>query len=51
VADPCRAARDLLPPWSSMVAPLVDTRARAVVRRGVTGWVVDWDGTVRLAPP
>ena len=51
VADPCRAARDLLPLWSSMVAPLVDTRARAVVRRGVSGWVVDWDGTVRLAPP
>jgi hypothetical protein len=51
VADPCRAARDLLPSWPSMVAPLVDTRARAVVRRGVSGWVVDWDGTVRLTLP
>jgi len=51
VTDPCRAARDLLPAWPSMVAPLVDTRGRAVVRRGVSGWVVDWDGTVRLALP
>ncbi len=51
VTDPCRAARDLLPAWPSIVAPLVDTRGRAVVRRGVSGWVVDWDGTVRLALP
>ncbi|HEV8264949.1 MAG TPA: ABC transporter substrate-binding protein [Gemmatimonadales bacterium] len=50
VADPCRAARDLLPPWPSMVAALVDTRSRAVVRRGGSLWVVDWDGTVHVAP-
>jgi Bacterial extracellular solute-binding proteins, family 5 Middle len=49
VADPCRAARDLLPPWPSMIAALVDTRPRAVVRRGGSLWVVDWDGTVRLS--
>jgi hypothetical protein len=52
VADPCRAARDLLPPWPSTVAPLVDTRPRAVIRRGTwLGAVVDADATVRLAPP
>ncbi len=50
VPDPCRAARDLLPPWPVSVAPLVETRARAVVRRGVSRWVVDGDGTVYLAP-
>jgi hypothetical protein len=50
VPDACRAARDLLPPWPVAVAPLVDTRARAVVRRGVSPWVVDWDGTVHFAP-
>ena len=48
--EPCRAARDLLPPWSISVAPLVETRARAVLRRGVSRWEVDWDGTVHLAP-
>lgn len=50
VPDPCRAARDLLPPWPVSVAPLVETRARAVVRRGVSRWVVDGDGTVHLVP-
>ncbi len=51
VADPCRAARDRLPAWPSRVAPLVDTRPRAVIRRGVSlGAVVDADATVRLAP-
>ena len=29
---------------------LVESRARAVLRRGVSRWVVDWDGTVHLAP-
>lgn len=46
----CRAARDLLPPWPVSVAPLVETRARAVVRRGESRWAVDGDGTLRLAP-
>jgi hypothetical protein len=50
VPDPCRAARDLLPPWPVSVAPLVETRARAVVRRGVSRWGIDGDGTVHLAP-
>ena len=50
VPEPCRAARDLLPPWPVSVAPLVESRARAVLRRGVARWVVDWDGTVHLAP-
>lgn len=50
VPDVCRAARDLLPPWPVSVAPLVETRARAVVRRGQSRWTVDGDGTVHLAP-
>jgi hypothetical protein len=50
VPEPCRAARDLLPPWSASVAPLVETRARAVARRGVSRWAMDGDGTVHLAP-
>ena len=50
VPEPCRAARDLLPPWPVSVAPLVETRARVVVRRGVSRWGMDGDGTVHLAP-
>lgn len=49
VADPCRAARDLLPQWSATFTALVDTRATAIVRRGVARWIVDRDGTVHLA--
>ena len=48
--DPCRAARDLLPPWPATITALVDTRATAIVRRGVARWTVDQDGTVHLAP-
>jgi len=50
VPEPCRAARDLLPPWPVSVAGLVETRARVVVRRGVSRWGMDGDGTVHLAP-
>jgi hypothetical protein len=50
VPEPCRAARDLLPPWPVSVARLVETRARVVVRRGVSRWGMDGDGTVHLAP-
>ena len=50
VPDACRAARDLLPPWPAAVAPLVETRARAVVRRGISRWVVDGDGTLHIVP-
>src|SRR6266513_147696 len=48
-ADPCRAARDLLPPWAATLTALVDTRPTAIVRRGVARWTVDQDGTVHLA--
>jgi hypothetical protein len=50
VPEPCRAARDLLPPWPASITPLVETRARAVVRRGVSRWAMDGDGTVHLTP-
>lgn len=50
VPDVCRAARDLLPPWPVTVAPLVETRPRAVVRRGEPRWAMDGDGTVHLVP-
>jgi len=50
VPEACRAARDLLPPWPVTVAPLVETRARAVVRRGAPRWAMDGDGTVHLVP-
>jgi hypothetical protein len=47
--DPCRTAKDLLPSWAATVTALVDTRATAIVRRGVARWTVDQDGTVHLA--
>ena len=50
VADPCRAARDLLPSWAATVTALVDTRATAIARRGSARWAVDQDGTVHLVP-
>lgn len=50
VADPCRVARDLLPGWSATITALVDTRATAIVRRGVARWALDQDGTVHLLP-
>ena len=49
-ADPCRAAKDLLPAWSATITALIDTRPTAIVRRGVARWTVDQDGTVHLAP-
>jgi extracellular solute-binding protein (family 5) len=48
--DPCRAAKDLLPPWTATITALVDTRPTAIVRRGKARWSVDQDGTVHLAP-
>ena len=50
VADPCRIAALRLPGWSATVTALVDTRATAIVRRGVARWGVDQDGTVHLVP-
>lgn len=60
VGDDCAAVQALVDraPWilggagasdlslPAVVLPLVDTRARAVVRRGLTGLSVAWDGTV-----
>jgi hypothetical protein len=39
-----------LPPGAS-IRPLIDTRARAIVRHGSPPLTVDWDGTLRLAAP
>jgi len=50
VPEACRAARDLLPPWPVSVAALVETRARAVVRRGASRWAMAGDGTLHLVP-
>ncbi len=33
---------------SLVLAPLVDTRSRAIVRRGLSGLMASWDGTVFL---
>ena len=49
--DPCRLSSDLLPSWAATVTALVDTRATAIVRKGVARWVVDQDATVHLALP
>jgi hypothetical protein len=46
--SPCREAARLTRGYS--ITPLIDTRARAIVRRGSPPLTVDWDGTVRLAP-
>lgn len=52
---PCRAVADLVAhaPWlsndpSRHITALVETRQRAIVRRGGTAFTVDWDGTLRL---
>ena len=52
VYDVCRAALEL-PPWISAatIAPLLDVRSHAVVRRGLPRMALDWDGTLRLSPP
>ena len=41
---------DLPLPSGASIRPLIDTRARAIVRRGSPALTVDWDGTPRLAP-
>jgi hypothetical protein len=45
---PCHDA-SAWPPGSS-IQPLIDTRARAIVRRGSSPLTVDWDGTLRVLP-
>jgi extracellular solute-binding protein (family 5) len=55
VLVPCRAVADLAAraPWltsdpSRHITALVETRRRAIVRRGGSSFTVDWDGTLRL---
>jgi hypothetical protein len=52
VYDACRAALEL-PPWSlsGTIEPLLDIRSHAVIRRGLPRMTLEWDGTLRLAPP
>jgi extracellular solute-binding protein (family 5) len=45
---PCRDASAW--PSGALIQPLIDTRARAIVRRGSPDLTVDWDGTVRVLP-
>ena len=51
--DPCRELQLLTDraPWldPAAIVPLVDTRLQAIVRRGRSGVVADWDGGLRLA--
>jgi hypothetical protein len=37
-------------PAGARLQPLIDTRARAIVRRGAPPLAVEWDGTVRVVP-
>jgi hypothetical protein len=46
---PCRDSAEW--PADVSITPLIDTRARAILRRGSAALTVDWDGTVRVAPP
>jgi hypothetical protein len=46
---PCRDSAAW--PTGVSIQPLIDTRARAILRRGSAALTVDWDGTVRLADP
>lgn len=51
--DPCRELQLVMEraPWldPSTIVPLVDTRRRAIVRRGRSGIVSDWDGGLLIA--
>ena len=51
--DPCRELREVIEraPWldPATIVPLVDTRMRAIVRRGHAGIVSEWDGGLRIA--
>jgi hypothetical protein len=53
--DPCRGLRALQEsaPWlePAAIVPLVETRLQAIVRRGVTGVTVEWDGGLLIAGP
>jgi hypothetical protein len=53
--DPCRELEALMEtaPWldTNTVLPLVETRLRAVVRRGMAGVRADWDGGLLITAP
>jgi len=49
VEDLCSIGLPFSP--QAAVHPLIDTRARAIVRRGSPQLTLDWDGTLRLAAP
>jgi hypothetical protein len=46
VAAPCHESAAL--PGGGWLEPLIDTRARAIVRRGAPPLSVDWDGSIRV---
>jgi hypothetical protein len=50
--DPCREMQFLVDNmrWidPQTIVPLVDTRLRAIVRRGRSGWIAEWDGGLLL---
>jgi hypothetical protein len=46
VPAPCYRSQAL--PQGAWIQPLIDTRARAIVRRGVAPLTVDWDGTLKV---
>jgi hypothetical protein len=51
--DPCRDIQVLVEtaPWldPQTIAPLVETRLRAIVRRGKSGLSAEWDGGLLIA--
>jgi hypothetical protein len=51
--EPCRALQAMMDaaPWldPETIVPLVDTRLRAIARRGRSGVTVDWDGGLLIA--
>ncbi|MEO7238286.1 MAG: hypothetical protein ABIZ96_06715 [Gemmatimonadales bacterium] len=49
VSAPCHELAAL--PAGARIQPLVDTRAHAIVRRGVPPLTVEWDGTLRVVEP
>jgi len=49
VPAPCHELAAL--PAGARIQPLVDTRAHAIVRRGVPPLTVEWDGTLRVVEP
>lgn len=46
---PCRELAGL--PATASITPLIDTRARVIIRRGAAELTVDWDGTIRVEAP